>query len=52
MRRGLVERRVTVSLPGGDLLIEWTQAGTILMTGPAAISFTGSFDPADYGVAP
>ena len=52
MRRGLVERRVTVSLPGGDLVIEWTAEGTILMTGPAAISFTGSFDPADYGVAP
>lgn len=49
MRRGLVERRVTVSLPGGDLQIEWTEAGRILMTGPATISFRGDFDPADFG---
>ena len=49
MRRGLTERKVTVTLPGGDLIIEWTAQGTILMTGPAAISFTGSFDPADFG---
>ena len=49
MRRGLTERRVTVSLPGGDLVIEWTPLGTILMTGPAAISFTGSFESSDYG---
>ncbi len=51
MRRGLTERRVTVTLPGGDLLIEWTPAGTILMTGPATISFTGSFESTDYGAA-
>ena len=51
MRRGLTERKVTVTLPGGDLIIEWTAQGTILMTGPAAISFTGSFDPADYGAS-
>ena len=49
MRRGLTERRVTVTLPGGGLLIEWTPQGTILMTGPAAISFTGSFESSDYG---
>ena len=51
MRRGLVERKVTVSLPGGDLAIEWTAAGRILMTGPATESFRGEFDPADFGTA-
>ena len=51
MRRGLVERKVTVSLPGGDLQIEWTQAGRILMTGPATESFRGEFDPAYFGAA-
>lgn len=51
MRRGLTERKVTVSLPGGDLLIEWTEAGRILMTGPATEAFRGTFDPADFGAA-
>ena len=48
MRRGLVDRTVTVALPGGALVIEWTGQGTIRMTGPAAESFRGDFDPADY----
>lgn len=51
MRRGLVERKVTVSLPGGDLQIEWTEAGRILMTGPATESFRGDFDPVYFGAA-
>ncbi len=51
MRRGLTERTVTVSLPGGDLKIEWTPAGQILMTGPAMESFRGTFDPATFGAA-
>lgn len=48
MRHGFVDRMVTVTLPGGDLQIEWTDAGRILMTGPAATSFTGSFEWEDY----
>ncbi len=52
MRRGLADRRVTVTLPGGPLLIEWREGGSIVMTGPAEESFRGTFDPADYGVAP
>lgn len=51
MRRGLVDRCVTVSLPGGDLRIEWTAAGRIQMTGPATESFRGDFDPAMFGAA-
>jgi diaminopimelate epimerase len=50
MRRGLCDRRVTVTLTGGPLVIAWTAEGRIVMTGPAAESFRGSFDPADYGV--
>jgi diaminopimelate epimerase len=44
MRRGLVERRVTVEQPGGALVIEWTPDGHVLMTGPAATSFRGEVD--------
>ncbi|HMO69921.1 MAG TPA: diaminopimelate epimerase [Novosphingobium sp.] len=50
MRRGLTGRRVTVSQPGGDLVIAWREDDAIEMTGPATESFRGSFDPADYGV--
>ena len=50
MKRGLVDRRVTVTLPGGPLVIEWREDGEIVMTGPATESFRGSFDPADYGM--
>ena len=48
MRRKLVEREVTVSLPGGKLLIGWGEDGRITMTGPAAESFRGTFDWGDY----
>jgi diaminopimelate epimerase len=48
MRRGLVEREVTVSLPGGSLLIAWGEDGRITMTGPASESFRGSFDWGDF----
>jgi diaminopimelate epimerase len=48
MRRGLVGREVTVRLPGGPLLIAWGDDGRIIMTGPAAESFRGSFDWGDY----
>lgn len=50
MTRGLVDRKVTVTLPGGPLQIEWREDGQIVMTGPATESFRGSFDPADYGL--
>jgi diaminopimelate epimerase len=39
-RRELTGRKVKVSLPGGDLLIEWREGeGHILMTGPYALDF-------------
>jgi diaminopimelate epimerase len=39
-------RTATVSLPGGDLRIEWRADGRVLMTGPVAYEFEGRFDPA------
>lgn len=41
MRKRLTDRRVTVTLPGGDLQIEWTGADRILMTGPAIHEHAG-----------
>jgi diaminopimelate epimerase len=42
-RRELSGRKVKVSLPGGDLLIEWrTSDGHILMTGPYALDYEGT----------
>lgn len=38
---GLAEREVTVSLPGGDLMIEWADDNHVYMTGPAEEAFTG-----------
>ncbi len=48
MRRGLVEREVEVTLPGGVLSILWDELGRIIMTGPATESFRGSFDWGDF----
>jgi diaminopimelate epimerase len=41
IRRRFVASPVTVSLPGGDLVIDWAPGGTILMTGPATHVFSG-----------
>jgi diaminopimelate epimerase len=48
MRRKLVERVVTVTLPGGKLLISWGADNRVIMTGPASESFRGSFDWGEY----
>ncbi|MGE4411709.1 MAG: diaminopimelate epimerase [Sphingomonadales bacterium] len=44
VRRGLAQGPVTVSLPGGDLVIDWAPGGTIHMTGPATFVFSGEAD--------
>jgi diaminopimelate epimerase len=41
IRSGRVESPVTVALPGGELLIDWTPGGNISMSGPATHVFTG-----------
>jgi len=45
-------RKVTVTLPGGDLGIEWRERdGHVLMTGPVEYEFEGRFDPALFAPA-
>ena len=40
------ERTVRVTLPGGDLTIEWRERDDhVLMTGPVAFEFNGTFNP-------
>ena len=48
IRRGLVASPVRVTLPGGDLMIAWAPGDPILMSGPAAESFRGTFNWDDY----
>ncbi len=43
-RKKLTGRRVTVTLPGGPLHIEWTEGNRILMTGPAEFEYEGVLD--------
>jgi len=45
-------RKVTVTLPGGDLAIEWRERDDhVLMTGPLAYEYEGRFDPALFAAA-
>lgn len=44
IRLGLADGPVTVTLPGGDLVIDWRPGGSIRMTGPATHVFTGELD--------
>lgn len=47
IRRRKTERTMTVSLPGGDLTIEWREADNhIYMTGPATLDYESELDPA------
>lgn len=48
-RRGLAPRAGPVELDGGVLEIDWREDGHVDMTGPAATSFAGTFDPAVLG---
>ena len=41
-RKGLTERRVTITLDGGPLMIDWRDDG-VWMTGPVAHVFDGRF---------
>ena len=38
-------RKATVTLPGGDLVIEWRADDHVLLTGPAELEFSGAFNP-------
>lgn len=43
-RRGLAQRKATLHLPGGDLIIEWREEDShVLMSGEAVLCFEGSY---------
>jgi diaminopimelate epimerase len=45
-RKRLTGRRATVTLPGGDLLVEWRERdGHVLMTGPVEVEHDGILRP-------
>jgi diaminopimelate epimerase len=43
-RRGLAERCAAIELDGGRLDVAWREDGHVILTGPAATSFEGTFD--------
>lgn len=52
VRRELSQRKATVSLPGGDLVIEWRESdGHVLMTGPVELEREGALEPALFAAA-
>ncbi len=48
-RRGLADRKAEILLDGGPLDIKWRADGHVLMTGPVAVSFSGTLDPSLFG---
>jgi diaminopimelate epimerase len=44
-RAGLSERRATISLPGGDLVIEWRADDHVILTGPVEVEFSRRLTP-------
>lgn len=49
LRARRVQSPVTVSQPGGDLVIAWEAGGTITMTGPATYLYAGETDWTRFG---
>lgn len=44
MRRGVIDRQVDITLPGGDLQISWPDdSAEVIMSGPAAFVFEGEW---------
>ena len=39
-------RKATVTVPGGDLVVEWRADDHVILTGPAEYEFSGELDPA------
>lgn len=52
VRKGLTERQVAVTVPGGELAIEWRGDDRILMTGPVEVEHEGVLDLAEAAMAP
>ncbi|MEO6394642.1 MAG: diaminopimelate epimerase, partial [Devosia sp.] len=38
-------RRATLTVPGGDLIVEWRPDNHVVLTGPAEFEFSGALDP-------
>jgi diaminopimelate epimerase len=52
-RKNLAGRKAQVSLPGGDLTIEWrADDDHVLMTGPVELEFETTLDPALFAAPP
>ena len=45
VRKDFCDRSATVTVPGGDLHIEWDARNHVWMTGPAEFEFSGWLDP-------
>ena len=51
-RKGLTGRKAAVTLPGGDLVIEWRESDDhVLMTGPIELEHEGTLSPALFAEA-
>lgn len=50
-RSGRTGRDVTITLPGGDLLIEWDERDHMLMTGPVTYDFEGELPALEDAVS-
>ncbi|MBX9930576.1 MAG: diaminopimelate epimerase [Methylobacterium sp.] len=50
-RLRMIGRHATVSLPGGDLMIEWRADEHVLMTGPVALEWEDAFPPEIFEAA-
>jgi diaminopimelate epimerase len=51
-RLGRAGRKVTITLPGGDLRVEWRERDDhVLMTGPVEYEYEGRFDPSLFVAA-
>jgi len=48
MRRGLVDDRVTVTMPGGDLALRREASGNLVQSGPARRVYRATIDLADF----
>ncbi len=51
VRRGLCGRRATITLDGGDLVIEWRPDDHVIMIGSATLAYHGIFDAQGAGLA-
>jgi diaminopimelate epimerase len=48
MRRGLVDGKVTVTMPGGDLALRREANGNLVQSGPARRVYRATVDLADF----